>query len=178
VQTVAPGSRVVYVDNDPIVLTHARALLKSTPEGKTAYIDADLRDPRTILGAPEIHETLDVGKPVALSVIAVLQMILEDEEAHRVIDTLMAALPSGSALALSTVTADSAPGEASAGVAAYNASGIPTRARDKAAVEALFRGLDLIEPGVVLVNRWKPDDLSSTVSDAHAHLYGGIALKR
>jgi hypothetical protein len=178
VQAVAPDSRVVYVDNDPIVLVHARALLKSSPEGKTAYVDADLHNPEAIFEAAGTRETLDLRKPVALSLIAILQMIIDDEEAHRVIDTLMAALPPGSALALSSVTTDSAPGEASVGVAAYNASGIPTRARSKAEVEELFRGLDLIEPGVVLVNHWMPRDLTFPFRDAHVHLYGGLALKR
>jgi hypothetical protein len=177
VQGVAPQARIVYVDNDPIVLAHARALLTSAPEGRTAYIDADLRDPAAILGAPQIRETLDLGEPVALSLIAVLQFIVDDKEAHHIIDTLMDALPPGSALALSTVTADSAPEEVNAGVAAYNANGIMEKARDKAEVEALFSGLDLVEPGVVLVSHWHPDDQTSAVSDAHVHMYGGIALK-
>jgi hypothetical protein len=89
----------------------------------------------------------------------------------------MDALPSGSALALSTVTAESAPEEVTAGIAAYNASGITAKARDKAEVQALFRGFDLAEPGVVLVNHWHPDDQTPVVSDAHVHMYGGIALK-
>jgi len=178
VQQVAPESRIVYVDNDPIVLVHARALLTSTREGKTAYVEADLRDPTTIIEAAETRTTLDLDKPVALSLIAILQFIVDDEDAHRIIDQLMAALPPGSALALSTVTADSAPEEVNAGVAAYNANGIPTKARDKGEVEAMFRGFDLIEPGVTLVNHWWPDDLTLAVNDAHVHMYGGIALKR
>jgi S-adenosyl methyltransferase len=178
VQAVAPDSRVVYADNDPIVLAHGRALLRSRAEGKTVCINGDLRNPEAILEAAGTRETLDLGKPVAVSLIAVLHLILDDEEAHRIIDTLMGALPPGSALALSLVTADSAPGEASAGVAAFNASGIPIRARGQAEVEALFRGLDLIEPGVVLVNHWMPDDLMPAFSDTQVHLYGGLALKR
>jgi O-methyltransferase involved in polyketide biosynthesis len=178
VQAVAPLARIVYVDNDPIVLVHARALLTSTSEGRTAYVEADLRDPATILGAADTRETLDLQKPVALSLIAILQFIVDDEEAHRIIDQLMDALPPGSALALSTVTADSAPEEVNAGVAAYNANGIPTKARDKAEVEAFFRGFDLVDPGVTLVNHWWPDDQALAVNDAHVHMYGGIALKR
>jgi hypothetical protein len=148
VQAVAPQSRIVYVDNDPIVLAHARALLTSKPEGKTTYIEADLRDPATILSSPQVRETFDSGKPVALTLIAILQFIVDDAEALRIIDELMDALPPGSALALSTVTADSAPAEVTAGVAAYNASGIPTKARGKTEVEALFRGFELVAPGV------------------------------
>jgi S-adenosyl methyltransferase len=178
VQEVAPESRIVYVDNDPIVLVHARALLTSSREGKTAYIDADLRDPAAILGAEETRQTFDLGQPIALSLIAILQFITDDGEAQRIIDQLMAALPAGSVLALSTVTADSAPGEVAGGVAAYNASGIPTVARDKAEVESFFRGLDLVEPGVTLVNHWWPDEQTPDVADAHVHMYGGIAVKR
>ncbi|MGH3246336.1 MAG: SAM-dependent methyltransferase [Trebonia sp.] len=178
VQDVDPEARVVYVDNDPMVLVHARALLTSTPEGKTTYLDADLRDPVAILSADQTRQTLDLEKPVALSLIAILQFVLDDGLVHHVIDELMAALPPGSALALSTVTAESAPEEVNAGVAAYNANGIPTRARGRAEVEAFFRGFELVEPGVALVNHWWPDDQARAVSDAHVHMYGGVAVKR
>lgn len=177
VQAVAPEARIVYVDNDPIVLTHARALLTSSPEGKTAYVDADLRDPAAIINSPEARSTLDFSKPVALSLIAILQFITDDNDAHRIIKDLLDVLPPGSALALSTVTAESAPEEVTRGVAAYNANGIPTRARSKAEVEALFTGLDLVEPGIVLVNHWWPDDETPAAIDAHVHMYGGIGIK-
>ena len=142
VQGIAPEARIVYVDNDPIVLSHARALLTSTPGGKTAYVNADLRDPAAILQAPQVRETLDLGKPVALSLIAILMFIPDDKEVRRILGALMDALPPGSALALSTATADSAPEEVSAIIAAYNANGIPMRASSKTEVEELFRGLD------------------------------------
>ena len=166
------------MDNDPIVLVHARALLTSTPQGRTAYIDADLHDPRAILTAPQLTETLDLSEPVALSLIAVLQFIVDEAEAHRIIDELMAPLPAGSVLALSTVTADSAPDEVNGGVAAYNARGIAEKARDLAEVADLFRGLELIDPGVTLVNRWRPDDAAAELPDEHVHMYGGVAVKR
>lgn len=178
VQAVVPEARIVYVDNDPIVLAHARALLTSSPEGKTAYIDADLRDSAAIVDSARAREVLDFQKPIALSLIAILQFITDDKDTYRIIGELLAALPSGSALALSTVTAESAPEEVTSGVAAYNANGIPTRARSKAEVEALFGGLDLVAPGVVLVNRWLPDDETPAAIDAHVHMYGGIAIKR
>jgi hypothetical protein len=168
---------VVYVDNDPIVLVHARALLTSTPEGRTAYIDADLRDPATILAAPQLTETLDLTRPVALSLIAVLQFVVDEELAHRIIDHLMEPLVPGSMLALSTVTADSAPEEVNRGVAAYNARGISEKSRDLAEVRGLFRGLDLVDPGVVLVNHWRPDAAAEATDDEHVHMYGGIAVK-
>ncbi|HZE29848.1 MAG TPA: SAM-dependent methyltransferase [Actinoallomurus sp.] len=176
VQAVAPESRVVYVDNDPIVLVHARALLSSTPEGRTAYVDADLRDPEAILGSAQFRDTLSLDRPIALSLLAIMQFVLDDDEAKQIIDRLVEPLPPGSVLALSTVTADSAPEEVTGGVAAYNAGGIPCRARDKAEVESIFGGLTLLDPGITLVNRWRPDG-SPMAEDAHVHMYGGVALK-
>ncbi|MCW2919359.1 MAG: hypothetical protein JWN52_7427 [Actinomycetia bacterium] len=176
-QEAAPQSRVVYVDNDPIVLVHARALLTSAPEGKTTYIDADLSDPETILRSPQMGDTLDLDQPIALSLIAVLQFITDEQAAHDIVDRLVRQLPPGSVLALSTVTAESAPEEVNGGVAAYNARGIPTKARSKAEVELFFEGLDLVDPGVVLVNHWHPDDAALAADDAHVHMYGGVAFK-
>jgi O-methyltransferase involved in polyketide biosynthesis len=138
----------------------------------------ELHDPDAIVASREFRETFDLTKPVALSLIAVLQFIVDDGEAHRIIDRLMAELPPGSVLALSTVTADSAPEEVNKGVAAYVARGIDEKARDRAEVEDLFRGLELIDPGVALVNRWRPDEAARAVPDEHAHMYGGVARKR
>jgi S-adenosyl methyltransferase len=176
-QDVAPDSRIVYVDNDPIVLVHARALLTSTPEGRTAYLDADLRDPDGILESQQLRETLDLDRPVAVSLIAVLHFITDDAVAQDLIDRLMRPLPPGSILALSTCTADSAPEEVRGGVAAYNANGIPVVARDRIEVERFFGELELLDPGVVLVNHWHADDAAAAVDDAHVHMYGGIAYK-
>ncbi|WP_433360166.1 SAM-dependent methyltransferase [Actinoplanes sp. CA-142083] len=178
VQQVDPTSRVMYVDNDPIVLVHARALLTSAPEGQTTYLDANLRDPSGILESAEFRGTFDLSQPVALSLIAILQFVVDDDLAHRIIDTLMEPLPAGSVLAMSTVTADSAPDEVNKGVAAYVARGINEKARDRAECEDLFRGLELIDPGVVLVNHWRPDDAARAVPDEHVHMYGGVAIKR
>jgi O-methyltransferase involved in polyketide biosynthesis len=177
VQEVAPESRIVYVDNDPIVLVHARALLSSASEGKTAYVDADLRDPETILSSPQVRDILDLGRPIALSLMAILQFITDESEAHRIVDRLVRPLPPGSVLALSTVTADSAPGEVNGGVAAYNARGIPTKARDRAEVKSFFNGLELLDPGVTLVSHWHPDEAAGRVGDTHVHMYGGVAVK-
>ena len=177
VQSAAPESRVVYVDNDPIVLAHARTLLDTTPEGRTAYIDADLREPETILGSARFRDTLSLDRPIALSLMAILQFVLDDDEAQRIVDRLVEPLPPGSVLALSAVTADSAPDEVTGGVAAYNARGIPVKARDKAGVERFFEGLTLLDPGVTLVNHWHPDG-APTFDDAHVHMYGGVAVKR
>src|SRR4051812_4650223 len=105
VQKADPTSKIVYVDNDPIVLVHARALLTSAPEGSTSYIDADLRDVEAILGSPEVRENIDPSEPVSISLIAVLQFIPDEAEAHRIVDALLAPFPAGSTLSISTVTA-------------------------------------------------------------------------
>ncbi|MFC1402020.1 MULTISPECIES: SAM-dependent methyltransferase [Streptacidiphilus] len=177
-QSVDPAARVVYVDNDPMVLVHARALLTSAPEGRTTYIDADLHDPQAILNAPNLRATLDLDRPVALSLIAVLQFVTDEDEAHAIIDGLMKHLAPGSFLALSTVTADSAPEEVTRGIDAYAARGIPERIRDRAEVELLFGDLELVDPGVCLVHRWHPDAQSAAVPDEHVHMHGGVARKR
>jgi hypothetical protein len=175
VQAVDPASRVVYVDNDPIVLVHARALLTTEPGGVTAYIDADLRDTSTILGADDLIKTLDFSRPVSVSLIAVLQFITDEDDAHRIIDELMDRLPAGSTLAISTVTAHNP--QAVAGAAAYRARGIAAKARTDDEVTGLFRGLELVEPGVTLVHRWRPDAEAAAIDDSHVQMSGGVAVK-
>jgi hypothetical protein len=175
VQQVAPESRVVYVDNDPIVLVHARALLTTAPGGATAYIDADLRDVPAILGAADLTSTLDLSQPVAVSLIAILQFVVDEEEAQRIVAELMAPLPAGSALAISTVTAHNAQAVGAAKV--YTSRGIPAKARTDDEVRGLFRGLDLVEPGVTLVHRWRPDAEAAAVDDTHVQMSGGVAVK-
>ena len=176
-QAVDPTARVAYVDNDPMVLVHARALLASTPEGRTTYIDADLHDAESILTSPTLLETLDLEQPVALSLIAVLQFVTDEDAAHSIIDGLIKQLAPGSFLALSTVTADSAPEEVTRGIAAYAARGIPERIRTREEVELLFSGLELVDPGVCLVHRWHPDAESAATLDEHVHMHGGVAVK-
>ncbi|MFI0374129.1 SAM-dependent methyltransferase [Actinomadura sp. 1N219] len=175
VQQAAPQSRVVYVDNDPIVLVHARALLNTLPDGAVAYIHADLRDVRAILSAEELTRTLDLTQPVAVSLIAIAQFVVDEDEIHRIIDALMAPLPTGSALALSTVTAHNP--QAVRAAQEYAARGIPAKARTDDEVRALFRGLDLVDPGVTLVHRWRPDEEDAAVEDEHVQMSGGVAVK-
>ncbi|MEX5637548.1 SAM-dependent methyltransferase [Parafrankia sp. FMc2] len=177
VQKAAPESRIVYVDNDPIVLVHARALLTSTPEGRTAYLDADFTDPESILKSEQLTSTLDLSQPVALSLIAIVHFIPDETLIQNVIDRLMAPLASGSILALSTVTADYAPEPVAGGVAAYRANGISMTARDRTTVEGFFRGLEILEPGVVLVHRWHPDEDAAGYGDNESFMYGAIARK-
>jgi trans-aconitate methyltransferase len=175
VHQVRPEARVVYVDNDPIVLAHARALLVSEGPGRTAYLDADMRQPHTILKAPELRDTLDLSRPVALSIVAVVQFV-PDDVAFDVVAQLMEALPSGSYLALSTVTADSDP-DVLRVVDTYNDRGMFAVARTKDQVERFFDGLQLVEPGVTLVHRWRPDPDTTPVDDNQVAMYGAIARK-
>lgn len=178
VQAVDPAARVVYVDNDPIVLTHARALLTGTAEGRTAYVDADLRDPQAILDSPQVRDTIDMSRPVLLSVIAILQFIPDLALGKQIVDTILAALPAGSALTMSTVGGDLPPpagDHVAKAVETYNAQGIPTIMYNRGDVEALFAGLDLVEPGITLVNAWNPDAESPS---GDAFMYCGLGVKR
>ncbi|WP_030171342.1 SAM-dependent methyltransferase [Spirillospora albida] len=154
-QRAAPGSRIVYVDNDPLVLTHARALLTSSPEGATSYVDADVRDPARILD--EASAVLDLSRPVGLMMLALLHLITDDDEARRILDHLIGALAPGSFVALSHACAD-VPVTRQA-VQVWNESGTPNpiKARTREEIEGLFDGLDLIEPGVVSCPRWRPE---------------------
>ncbi|OAA26340.1 S-adenosyl methyltransferase, partial [Frankia sp. EI5c] len=154
-----------------------RALLTSTPDGRTAYLDADFTDPESILKSEQLTSTFDLSQPVALSLIALVHFIPDEKIIQDVIDTLMAPLASGSILALSTVTADYAPDQVAGGVAAYRANGISMTARDKATVEGFFRGLEILDPGVVLVHRWHPDEDAAAYSDDESFMYGAIARK-
>ncbi|MER6999097.1 SAM-dependent methyltransferase [Streptomyces sp. NPDC000410] len=155
-QRVAPESRIVYVDNDPLVLAHARALLTSTPEGRTDYLDADLRDVDAILGQAE--KTLDLSRPVGLMLLGVVIFIEGDEESSGLVRRLMDALPSGSHLVLShTITSPAMP-DVDAAVAFWNEHGTPRLTqRTPERVARYFDGLELLEPGVVSCNRWRPD---------------------
>jgi S-adenosyl methyltransferase len=154
-QREAPDSRIVYVDNDPIVLLHAQALLKSTPEGACDYIDADLHDPETILA--EAARTLDFGKPVALMLLAVLQFIPDSEDPYGLVSRLMSVLPSGSYLVVSHPTDDFNPNRGES-IQRYNErSASQATLRSQAGTERFFDGLSLVDPGVVASGKWRPD---------------------
>ena len=158
-QEVAPDSRVVYVDNDPIVLAHARALMTSHPAGVTAFIQADLREPDKILADPALRGTLDLNEPVALMLIAILHFCTDEENPRGLVQALLDALPSGSYLAVSHLTADFiAPEQAARASAAGQQVGIKYVPRTQAGVAALFAGLDLVDPVVVPMLAWRPDD--------------------
>jgi hypothetical protein len=170
---VAPESRVVYVDSDPLVLAHARALLAGAPEGATAYVEADLRDPDRVVAAA--GRALDLERPVALILSGVLGHVADTGEARAIVRSLLAALPSGSYLSLNDGTAVVSPqiGEAQDN---YNDSGaVPYTLRTPAEIAGFFDGLDLVEPGVVACPRWRPDPGGEDVPDVDA--FGGVGRK-
>ncbi|HXW46719.1 MAG TPA: SAM-dependent methyltransferase [Streptosporangiaceae bacterium] len=173
-QALVPQSRIVYVDNDPVVLAHARALLTSTAGGVTAYLDADLRKPGPILA--QAAQTLDFSRPVAIMLFAVLQLLGEDDDPYQVVADLLAAVPSGSFLALSHPTSDVQQDQVTAMVAQLNhlvAEKVTTRDRDQ--VARFFTGLELVEPGLVNVSDWRPD--GSAPADGPAALWVCVARK-
>ncbi|MGW2518535.1 SAM-dependent methyltransferase [Streptomyces sp. NPDC001617] len=177
-QEVIPSARVVYVDNDPIVLAHAGARLTGTPQGRIAYLHADMHDPDAVFGSAELNDTLDLGRPVGLSIIAVLQFVLDDEKAYDLVRRYLRPLAPGSFLALSTVTTDSSPKPIGSVVAEYTKRGMPARNRTKDEVQPFFDGLRLVEPGVTLVHQWKPlPGTEGDVKDSDVAMYGGVALK-
>ncbi|QCX81508.1 S-adenosyl methyltransferase [Streptomyces sp. YIM 121038] len=177
-QSVAPASRVVYVDNDPIVLTLSQGLLASTTEGMTSYIEADMLDPDTILNAPELRETLDLGEPVALTIIAIVHFLLDEHDATGIVKRLLEPLPSGSYLAMSVGTADFAPEDVARVAREYAARGLPMRLRTRAEAGRFFEGLDLVEPGIVQVHKWRPDGTEGEmIKDEDIAMYGAVARK-
>ena len=157
-QAIAPESRVVYVDNDPIVLSHARALLNSTPEGATAYLEADLRDSERILGAP-LRDTLDLSQPVALLLVAILHFLWPQDDPYGAVGRLVAELPAGSFLVASHSTADFAPPVVGERPNPWTRSVFQSRSKEEFA--AFFEGMDLVPPGIVSTKDWRPDGTSS-----------------
>jgi O-methyltransferase involved in polyketide biosynthesis len=153
-QREAPESRIVYVDNDPIVLSHARALLTTSPEGATEYIDADLRDPEWILS--EAANLLDFSKPAAIVLLGILHSIPDKDDPYGIVARLLAAVPSGSYLVISHVAND-VDDQATRTMRDYNQGpSDPVIPRSHAEVSAFLDGLDLVEPGLVQIHRWRP----------------------
>ncbi len=171
-QAADPRCRVVYADNDPLVLAHARALLTSGPEGACGYIDADLHDPKNILD--QAARTLDFTQPAAVLLLAVVHFIPDADDPAAIVATLAHALAPGSFVAISHLTADFAPAAVTSAVAAYNAA-VPTRitARNHTQITALLGGLSLVAPGVVPVTEWRPGP--DNPYGQPADLYAGLA---
>jgi S-adenosyl methyltransferase len=174
-QKIAPDSRVVYVDNDPVVLVHARALMMSSEFGRTAYIDADLREPDKILSEPTLLDNLDLRQPVGLLMIALLMLLKDEENPWGNAKVIMDALPSGSYVAITHPGLDFDP------VAMVNISnaaaqgGMTVIPRVRADVERFFADWELVEPGVVPVMAWRPDRPSEDLSGAF--YWAGVARK-
>lgn len=145
-QSVAPESRVVYVDSDPLVLALSQGLLAGAPEGRTSYLEADMRDPASILNAPELRETLDLGRPVALTVIAIVHFVLDEDDAVGIVRRLLDPLPSGSYLAMSIATAEFAPEEVGRVAHEYAARGMPMRLRTHAEAGSSSRASNWSSP--------------------------------
>ena len=174
-QSVAPESRIVYVDNDPLVLSHARALLSSSPEGVTSYLDADLRDTDRILELAAA--TLDFSQPVAIMLLAILHYIPDLDQAQRIVARLVSAVPSGSYLAISHAASDISPEAMAEMIRRMNehlAEGNHVgRSRD--VVARFFADVDLVEPGVVKVTEWRP--ASAVEAKGPTSLWGGVGRK-
>ncbi|MET7419508.1 SAM-dependent methyltransferase [Dactylosporangium sp. NPDC005555] len=175
-QAIAPSARVVYVDNDPMVMVHARALLTSAPEGATAYLEADLRDPARILAHPDLRATLDFTAPIGLMLVAVLHFIHGEGAGTPIVRELLDALPPGSYLVASNATKDFLPPQIAAVYDRMLAAGqtdIWPRTRDE--FGALFDGLTLVDPGVVAVDAWRPDaDRDPDLTPADISVYGAV----
>jgi len=175
-QAIAPESRVVYVDYDPVVLAHARALLISNEAGATAYIDADARNTGTILS--QAAELLDFSQPVAVTMLALLHVIPDSDEPYAIVAKLMDAVPSGSYLAIShsgTDLFDPGMNDTFKGVMNQLIQQRYTP-RSRAQVTRFFAGMDLVEPGLTAVEAWRPEPGTDTAGSSFT--YGGVARKR
>jgi hypothetical protein len=170
-QSVVPSARVVYTDNDPIVLRHAQALLVSRPEGVTSYIQSDVAEPLVIL--EHARRILDFDRPIALSLIALMHFLPDDAAPHDIVGTLVDALPAGSYLVMSHASADLIPDLADRVAKEYGKSGMTLRPRDRAEFGAFFAGLDLVDPGVVAVTEWFKDTPPPTREACG--IYGAVA---
>jgi hypothetical protein len=174
-QAVAPDARIVYADNDPIVLSHARALLSSTPEGACDYVDADLRDTSAILRAASA--TLDFGQPVALMLLIILHLISDADDPYGLVATLLRAWPAGSYLVLAHPASDIRAAQMAEMTKRVNQrmSGPKATMRDRAAVTRFFDGLELLQPGVVQPQQWRPEP--GILSPPQVTAWCGVARK-
>lgn len=176
-QGVRRDARVVYADNDPIVLSHAQALLTGTPEGRTAYVEADATDPARLLTAPGLRETLDLSRPVALSLNALLHFVPDAHGAYELVEYLKSALVPGSALVLTHVSPEFAPEDIARLTRIYEAAGTAAQARVRPEIARFFDGWTLLEPGLVPIAEWRPapDEVPGAASEVS--LYAGMAVR-
>ena len=177
-QAVAPASRIVYVDNDPLVMVHARALLTSSPQGRTAYLEADLTDPEQILADPVLRETLDLSQPVGLMLIAVLHFVPGHGAAKPIVQRLLEALPPGSFLVATHATQDFGTPEQQAlyqQILEEGKSDVWTRPKPEFA--ELFDGLELVEPGVVPASEWRPEPGTEIPARSDINVWTAVGRK-
>lgn len=172
-QDVDPEARVVYVDNDPIVLRHAEALLSSSPQGRTEYVQADVRSPEVVLqGARRV---LDFTEPIALSLVALLHFVSDEHDPRGLVRRLLDPLPPGSHLVLSHGTADLDPEAMARVIEVYRSNGVMAQLRSRDEVATFFEGLELLDPGLRLVDEWHPD--AEATARGGNPLYAGVARK-
>jgi hypothetical protein len=182
-QGLFPEARVVYADHDPLVLKYAATLMRSTREGRTAYIQADFNDPDAILNAPELEQVLDLSKPVVLSLNALLHFVTDAQEPYSIVGRLLSALPSGSALALTHCTPDFDAAGWEKITQIYVQGGTDFRVRNKEEVTRFFDGLDLVEPGIEVAHRWHQEvgdasqESAEEPTNAEVSLWAGVGIK-
>ncbi|MDX3076691.1 SAM-dependent methyltransferase [Streptomyces sp. MI02-7b] len=179
-QAAVPEARVVYADNDPLVLKYAERLMRSTPQGRTTYIEADINRPEDLLDAPELAAVLDLGRPVALSMNALMHFVTDAQDPYGIVARLLEALPSGSALALSHCTPDFDPPTWEKVTAIYTNAGTPVQFRTQKDVARFFDGLDLLDPGITVGHRWRPaanNVAPRQFTDAEVSLWVGVGIK-
>lgn len=178
VREIDPDAHVVYVDNDPIVALHARSLLAGSPEGATAYLEADARDPHSILTHPDLLATLDLSRPVALIMLAVVHFFTDDDRPYDVVRQLLEALAPGSYLVMSQATSDYLSEEDLAQSAEANErSGIPFRLRSTEEFGRFFDGLELIEPGIGSIINWPTESRRAHPRPQAVSMLGAVARK-
>ncbi|MER5433487.1 SAM-dependent methyltransferase [Streptomyces sp. NPDC002588] len=181
-QSVVPEARVVYADNDPLVLKYAERLMRSTPQGRTTYIEADVNNAAALLSAPELADILDLDRPVALSLNALMHFVTDAQDPYGIVGRLLDALPSGSALALSHCTPDFDPPTWQKVTDIYTAAGTPVQFRSREDVARFFDGLELLDPGVSVGHRWRPDASVGArpvqaPTDAEVSLWTAVGIK-
>ncbi|HLH83121.1 MAG TPA: SAM-dependent methyltransferase [Trebonia sp.] len=173
-QSAAPESRIVYADNDPMVLAHSRALLRSSPQGATAYIEADLRDVAKILD--EAASTLDFSQPIGVMLVAVLQYIPDEDDPYQIVSQLMAAVPPGSHLVVSHPARDINAEQVAESMRRYNERAFERATpRTHAEVARFFAGLELVPPGLVPIPEWRPEN--AVPGTASIAMWGGAGRK-
>jgi hypothetical protein len=176
-QEVAPESRVLYVDHDPLVLAHARALMTGSSQGQTEFIMADLQEPEKILADSALPHTLDLDQPVGLILVAILMYFHDSDDPQGMVKTLLEGLPSGSYVVITHPTGDFNPEATQGAVDAATAAGITLVPRSRDGVEAFFTGLELVEPGVVPLLAWHPDESIAGEDPNSVWYYAGVGRK-